>query len=349
MRFPYRWHLADKYPAHGICAHGHTVFGTFVCGGGSTMGYKLAGFNHIGGVELDPTVASIYRCNHNPKHLFVEDIRRFNERTDLPDELYRLDLLDGSPPCSSFSMAGSREKGWGKEKVFREGQALQRLDDLVFAYVETIIKLQPRVAILENVKGLLAGNAKAYAKAIVAKLHKAGYIVQVFLLNAASMGVPQARERCFFIARKQAVWPSLVLQFAEPSIVFGRVKTEQNGKPLMGKVLQLWNGLRDGDADLGQVSLRLTGKANQFGVKVQYDNKVSKTLIAGSPTIHSSKPFYLSTSETCSIGSFPQDYDFGTIDPQYLIGMSVPPVMTAQIAYQIYNQWLAKQPRSNDA
>jgi hypothetical protein len=47
----------------------------------------------------------------------------FNERTDLPQQLYNLDLLDGSPPCSSFSMAGNREKDWGKKKVFREGQA----------------------------------------------------------------------------------------------------------------------------------------------------------------------------------------------------------------------------------
>jgi DNA (cytosine-5)-methyltransferase 1 len=347
--FSYRWRLADKYPAQGIPVHGHTVFGTFVCGGGSTMGYKLAGFHHLGGVEIDPAVAAIYQRNHNPHHLFVEDIRRFNERTDLPNELYQLDLLDGSPPCSSFSMAGSREKGWGKEKVFREGQALQRLDDLVFAYVDTIAKLQPRVAVLENVKGLLAGNAKAYVKTIVTKLQQAGYAVQVFLLNAASMGVPQTRERCFFVARKEAAWPSLVLRFSEPPIVFGRIKTTENGKPLTGKVLQLWSGLQDGDADLGQVSLRLIGKANQFGVKVQYDNKVSKTLIAGSPTIHRSKPFYLSAAEACSIGSFPQDYDFGAIEPQYLIGMSVPPVMTAHIAYQIYKQWFAKQPRSSDA
>ena len=51
---------------------------------------------------------------------------------DLPQELYELDILDGSPPCSSFSMAGNREKDWGKDKVFREGQAMQVLDTLFF-------------------------------------------------------------------------------------------------------------------------------------------------------------------------------------------------------------------------
>ncbi|MFK5284292.1 DNA cytosine methyltransferase, partial [Lacticaseibacillus paracasei] len=73
-------------------------------------------------------------------------------------------MLDGSPPCSSFSMAGNREKDWGKTKVFREGQSNQVLDDLVFVYIETIKRLQPKVALLENVKGLISGNAKAYVK-----------------------------------------------------------------------------------------------------------------------------------------------------------------------------------------
>jgi site-specific DNA-cytosine methylase len=42
-------------------------FGTFICGGGSTMGYKLAGFNHLGGVEIDVKVADVYKENHKPK------------------------------------------------------------------------------------------------------------------------------------------------------------------------------------------------------------------------------------------------------------------------------------------
>lgn len=48
-KFPYRWNLKDGYPAKGIEQHNKNVFGTFICGGGSTMGYKLAGYNHLGG------------------------------------------------------------------------------------------------------------------------------------------------------------------------------------------------------------------------------------------------------------------------------------------------------------
>ena len=165
-KFPYNWNLKSGYPSKNISYHGAKVFGTFVCGGGSSMGYKLAGFEHLGGVEIDPKVGAVYQENHKPKHFYLEDIRLFNKRNNLPKELYDLDLLDGSPPCSSFSMAGNRDKDWGKEKVFREGQELQRLDDLVFEYIKTIDKLKPKVAILENVKGLIQGNAKAYTKKI---------------------------------------------------------------------------------------------------------------------------------------------------------------------------------------
>jgi DNA (cytosine-5)-methyltransferase 1 len=197
-KYPYRWKLSDGYPG----SNGLNVFGTFICGGGSTMGYKLAGFNHLGGVEIDPKIADVYKVNHKPKYLYVEDIREFNKRTDLPDELYNLDLLDGSPPCSSFSMAGNREKDWGKKKVFKEGQALQTLDDLFFDYIALAKKLQPKIVLAENVKGLIQGNAKNYVHKIKKGFEDAGYKVQLFLLNAASMGVPQKRERVFFICQR---------------------------------------------------------------------------------------------------------------------------------------------------
>ena len=224
-KFPYDWKIANGFPAKGIEYHGKTVFGCFVCGGGSSFGYKLAGFKHLGGVEIDAKIAKCYKENHGPQYLFVEDIRDFNKRKDLPKELYNLDILDGSPPCSSFSMSGNREKDWGKEKVFSEGQELQRLDDLVFEYIKTIEKLKPKAAILENVKGLIQGNAKAYAKEIKLRFEKAGYRVQLFLLNAATMGVPQRRERVFFVGlRNDYDLMPLNLNFNEKPILFSEVE-----------------------------------------------------------------------------------------------------------------------------
>jgi DNA (cytosine-5)-methyltransferase 1 len=97
-------------------------------------------------------------------------------------------------------MAGSREKGWGKEKHFREGQSKQVLSDLFFDYLDLVGKLKPKVAIAENVKGMLLGNAKGYTKMIMARFKELGYRPQLFLLNSADCGVPQKRERVFFVA-----------------------------------------------------------------------------------------------------------------------------------------------------
>ena len=99
-------------------------------GGGSSMGYKLAGFDVVGCNEIDRRVMDLYKKNHHPRYAFLEPIQTFKERTAFPDALYSLDILDGSPPCSTFTiaMARTRQETWGKEKRFREGQAEQVLD-----------------------------------------------------------------------------------------------------------------------------------------------------------------------------------------------------------------------------
>lgn len=336
-KFPYKWNLSDGYPAKNIDYHGLKVFGTFICGGGSTMGYKLAGFEHLGGVEIDPKISNVYVENHKPKYMFTEDIRKFVKRNDIPDELYSLDILDGSPPCSSFSMAGNREKDWGKEKVFKEGQAKQRLDDLFFDFIALAKKLQPKVVIAENVKGMLSGNAKSYVRKIKQGFEDAGYKVQLFLLNAASMGVPQKRERVFFVCQRNELnFPKLDLQFNENLIPFGVIDDGTNGKELRLKILDLWHKCKAGD-NLSTVH----SKGNYFGCKKLSFNQVACTIIAdaGSAVLHPTKPQKISASNLCKIGSFPLDYNFKSVDTKYLIGMSVPPVMTAQISHQIYLQW----------
>lgn len=343
-RFPFRWRIADGYPAKGIERHGHTVFGTFVCGGGSTMGYKLAGFNHLGGVELDPTIADVYQRNHDPRFLYNIDIRDFNRLDDLPPELYNLDLLDGSPPCSTFSMQGKREKAWGQAKQFAEGQKLQRLDDLVFVYCDTILKLRPKCFLLENVSGLIKGNGKVYCKKIVQYMKLHGYTSQVFLLNAASMGVPQMRERVFIIGHKTEIkLPPLTLNFNEPAIPFSQCISKGPHRPLSGISLERWNHRRPADRSMGNIAKRLSGKGSNFSTRIIVSDEVCPTLTTGVNALYD-QPVYMNADEVRDVSTFPQDYDFTGKSADFLCGMSVPPVMTAQIAYQIYLQWLKHIP-----
>lgn len=305
------------------------------------MGYKLAGYNHLGGVEIDAKMAGIYRLNHKPHLLYNEDIRIFNNRVDLPEVLYNLDILDGSPPCTTFSMAGDRENTWGKKKIFAEGQAEQRLDDLTFVYCDTILKLKPKVAILENVKGLAAGNAIWYSKKIIKTLEHGGYNVQLFCLNAATMGVPQSRERVFFIARRRELnLPQLKLNFNQQPITFSKVIEHENKtNNLSERLYYYWKRRTPKDLSFGDIIQRLENRLSMFSNPLIHSGRVAPTITSSGVSTLYDIPRHISTKELIKVGSFPSDYNFNKASESYVVGMSVPPVMMANIAHQIYLQW----------
>ena len=138
--FDWKWYLKDIIQDKPV-----TAFSCFSCGGGSSMGYKRAGFNVIGNLEIDETINEVYMRNLHPKHNFCMDIRDFVKLGNYPEDLMNLDILDGSPPCTAFSMSGRREKSWGKYKKFAEGQKLQRLDDLFFEFIKLAGVLRPKL------------------------------------------------------------------------------------------------------------------------------------------------------------------------------------------------------------
>ena len=349
-KFPYEWTLKDA----NFTKDKGKVFSCFACGGGSTMGYKLAGFDVVGCNEIDPKMMEAYITNHQPKYNYLEPIQTFKQRKDLPQELYELDILDGSPPCSSFSMAGNREKDWGKEKHFREGQAKQVLDDLFFDFIDLAKELQPKVVVAENVKGLLLGNAIEYVRRIYKAFDDAGYYCQHWLLDASKMGVPQRRERVFFICLRKdlaepflyqqdmfTVNPKLELNFNEPEIPYKEIEQpfrEGKDKHIPAGILPYWEKIEPGRscADVHE-------KGHYFQELKLDPNRALPTLRAGSNSYyHYETPRRLFDDELKLGSSYPMDYNFVTNQVIYLVGMSVPPVMMAQIATEIYTQWLSK-------
>lgn len=340
--FPFDWKIADGYPAKGIKKHGSKVFSMFACGGGSTMGYKLAGYDVIGVNDIDPVMMQVYDQNHHPKHKFLEDIRTFQQRKDLPSSLYKLDVLDGSPPCSSFSMAGSREADWGKKKKFREGQAEQTLDDLFFDFINVARILHPKVVIGENVSGMLKGHARGYVVKIVETYKAIGYDVQVFSLNAASMGVPQRRQRVFFLCRRRDLkLPPIKLQFNEPPLKFGAVRTEKGTTKGLSKLsAELLEQRIPTDRHIGDINMRLFSKLSRFNAPIVRDSEICPTIVSGEIMYRSRDGMVFSKEDLIRCGSFPEDFDFTGSTPKYVIGMSVPPIMMAQVANQVYLQWL---------
>lgn len=183
---------------------GLRMVSTFSGCGGSCLGFRMAGYRTLWASEFIPIAAETYRLNHPGVPVDQRDIREVTaaeimEATGL--RVGELDVFEGSPPCASFSTAGSREAGWGKVKKYSETK--QRTDDLFFEYIRLLEGLQSKVFVAENVKGLVIGKAKGYFKQIYGAMQQAGYRVSCRVLDAQYFGVPQHRERAIFIGVRE--------------------------------------------------------------------------------------------------------------------------------------------------
>jgi DNA (cytosine-5)-methyltransferase 1 len=270
---------------------------------------------------------------------------------DLPDDLFGIDILDGSPPCSTFSTAGRRERDWGREKRFREGQTTQVLSDLFFDYLDLVERLRPRVAIAENVKGLVTGNAKGYVRLIMRRFREIGYRPQLFLINALDCGVPQARERVFFCAiRDDLEAPPLVLAprhrvitAAEALRDLADLTPEERKETELAPLARKWlpftaPGMRFADARAAR-----GGKSSYYSWRRLRADRPSFTLVSGCGRMlfHWEEKRALTFREWKRLGGFPDDY-VAKSDPigKYLVGVSVPPPMTEAVARAVIDQWL---------
>lgn len=338
------WNLTDLEPA-GVDAP--KVMSTFSCGGGSSMGYKLAGCDVIAANDIDPQMQWHYLRNLHPENYFLCPIRDLLTM-ELPPALFDLDIFDGSPPCSTFSMSGNREKDWGKDKHFREGQQSQILDDLFFDFLDVAERLNPKVIVAENVKGMLVGNARGYTSAIMDRLKGMGYRPQLFLLNAAEFGVPQLRERVFFCAvredvsdRKLSIEPSTPVPITAAEALDG---VEQGVKSCGGgaRTDVLWPHAEVGDTFVRAARKMYGMKASYFNCSKADPNQPARTVAAENRMYHWAECRTFNYRELSRFQTFPDDYEVQTNKlGDYLIGMSVPPFLTRAVALSIREQWLS--------
>lgn len=311
------------------------------------MGYKRAGYKVVAANDIDPEMAWHYKLNINPP-LFYQCAIKELIAMDLPQHLYNLDVLDGSPPCSTFSMSGLREKAWGKEKHFREGQAAQVLDDLFFDFLDLVEKLKPRAVIAENVKGMIIGKAKGYCRLIMQRFNDLGYTPQLFLLNAAHCGVPQARERVFFCAlRNDQPFKKLHINPAMAFLTAGQAiedlthqgkKPETKPKPID---LKWWHQTKPGHV-YSDVIKNKTKKNKLWSHRKFHPDLPAYSLTSTDTFKHWTECRSFSFDEWKRFGSFPDDYKAKTPTiGKYMIGMSVPPKMTEYVARCVAEQWLS--------
>lgn len=188
--------------------HRFEVVSLFAGGGGSSTGYRMAGGKVLAINEFIPEAIATYQANWPTTKILPGDIRKLTGGDILSlieKETGELDILDGSPPCSAFSTAGSRQKGWGKKKSYSDTSQLN-VEDLFFDYIRILRDIKPRVFIAENVSGLAKGVAKGYLNKILRELRVSGYNVTCKILDAKWLGVPQSRARTIFVGIRNDLW-----------------------------------------------------------------------------------------------------------------------------------------------
>lgn len=256
--------------------------------------------------------------------------------------------------CSTFSMSGSREKAWGKKKEFREGQAKQVLSDLFYEYLDLVGRLRPKVSIAENVPGMLLGNAKGYVRGIFARYRSLGYRPQLFYVNAADAGVPQARRRVFFLAVREdlaaaAELPPLALDFRHRHVSSSEACADVQNLTAEEVAdtephdcdLKWWAVTRPGEKYAN--ALRRASLSPSMWNWIRHPaHRPACTLVAAHQCMkHWAVCRGLTLREYIRLGSFPDDYQARTADRgKYLIGMSVPPRLAEAVARAVATQWL---------
>lgn len=173
-----------------------TVISTFAGCGGSSLGYKLAGFRELLAVEWDNNAVETFRLNFPEVPVYHGDIAKLTgaECMRLAGVgVGELDVFDGSPPCQGFSTAGKRKFDDPRNSLFRE-------------YARLLKELQPRVFVMENVTGMIKGHMKQAYLTIIAELRACGYRAKGEVLNAMYYNVPQSRERVIIIGVRNDLW-----------------------------------------------------------------------------------------------------------------------------------------------
>lgn len=343
--------------------NGYNVVSTFSGAGGSCLGYRMAGYKVLYANEFIPEAQKTYKANHPNSFLDDRDIRMVKA-----DDIFRItglkkgqiDLFDGSPPCASFSTAGSIEKGWGQVREYSDTK--QRVDDLFFEYSRLLKELQPKVFIAENVSGLVMGKAKGYFKMIMDELKSCGYRVKVSLINSKWLGVPQSRERLIIVGVRKDLKMNPV--FPKPKGYFYTLEDAFDNLPNDNKVQAMklreeakkyingWYGvLRRIPKDPPRVikgSSVMNG--SYFNLSRLSYRQPADTIcqmngeMSASGNCHPIEDRKLTIPELKRVSSFPDDFVLtGPFEKQWeRVGRSVPPFMMKEISKAIQIELLDK-------
>lgn len=162
--------------------------------GGFSLGFSAAGFGVKAFLEIEDSLSGIYKLNFPHSLALGGDITAVSREALLAfaDRLGNIDVIIGGPPCQGFSLAGKREVDDPRNELFKH-------------YLRFVDVLQPKIAVLENVR-LLTSMRSACGSLVkddvCDSFRKHGYKVECFEINSKEYGVPQHRERVLFVAMR---------------------------------------------------------------------------------------------------------------------------------------------------
>ena len=356
------------------------VLSTFAGGGGSSTGYRLAGGKILAVNEFVPEAQNTYRENYPNTTIVPGDIKELTG-TYLMEQagvkVSELDILDGSPPCSAFSMAGSVSHGegrthadaFGKKKQYSDIKGVENVEDLFFEFLRVAKDIKPKVIIGENVEGLTMGEAKEYFHKIQNTFEEIGYLIVANVLDSSYFGVPQSRKRCFFIGVREDVAEKVGINFMT---MYQLYPDKNDFRTTLGEAI---NDVVNEDKEeldylidkispekaVGKTLMKmpkdpdkvLTGmdyhvKGHHFNLKRSSLRKPCPTItamgnLAGvAGTCHPIEDRKFTIKELKRIMSLPEDFKLTGKHKQQSerIGRMVPPLMMKALAESVYNKVL---------
>lgn len=301
--------------------------------GGSSLGYRWAGFRELLAVDFDEHAVETFELNFPDVPCWERDIRKVEAEEILGFcgiGKGDFDLLDGSPPCQGFSTAGKKD-------------VADVRNDLAFEFARFIDDLRPRAFVMENVSGLVKGWMKGLFKGITRRLKETGYRVECRMLNAMWYGVPQSRERLIWIGMRdgrEIKWPErqgiITVKDAigdlgdEQDLEKEHVWLDESPQGLKTKTWPLANKTRQGKKYAGQYARNVWGRPA---------STVCTPGICRKPYLRnmSCHPLYTRTYsilEVKRLCTFPDGFRFPGMkwDAMTRMGNAVPPRMMEAIA-----------------
>lgn len=221
--------------------------------GGFSQGFKKAGFESVLAIEIDQWASETYAANHPDTKVVTEDVHKVVVQSL---KLSNIDGVIGGPPCQGFSLSGNRDAKDPRNSLFME-------------FVRFVHELQPKFFVMENVPGLLSMKTREnrpVSEIIYEEFTKAGYNVTHVVLTASDFGVPQSRQRVFFIGLRA-------------DLLFNVIQLNPlNGKGVRAEV-NLWDAISDLPA------LNAGEGEEEQGYASAAQNDYQKTIRAGSKVV----------------------------------------------------------------